>query len=121
MQLRENIAQRRRQALTLRDGERKAHGLPRLVIGVLPEDDGPHALRRRGGQSEKRALLRRVDRSGGPRRPDPLQQRRKIRGAQLLLQIRRPRAEIDNLHGNFLRIFSDFPRFFLTEAGFCGM
>ena len=51
-----------RQALALRDGERKAHGLPRLVIGILPQNDYLYLFKRTSIVSMKNPTSRRENR-----------------------------------------------------------
>ena len=102
-----DVHERRRHPHAVAHRKRKPVRLPRLVIRVLPQNDGAHALRRRQPEGGKDVLLRRKDRSGGIRRRDLLHEHGKIRRGKLGAQKRRPaRGKLQILHGSSSKMLS---------------
>ncbi len=114
LQLRQDIAQRRRQLHARLHGKGQPVGLPRLVIRVLPQDHDPHRLRRCEPEGGEQRLPRRIDRGRGIGRVHPLCERPPVRLFEFPLQKRLPRAEFFRSHGitpyylRFFRILSQY-------------
>ena len=92
--LTENIAQRGRKRRPGRNGKGQPHGLSRLVIGILSQNDGAHTLRRRTGQREEFPPCRRIDLLRSPGGVEPLRQLLKVCRMKLRRKRRRPCAEL---------------------------
>ena len=61
LQLLKDVAQTRRSLAAVRHREGKPHGLPRLMVGVLPQNDRPHRCSRAGAERRKDILRCGVD------------------------------------------------------------
>ena len=61
LQLLKNVAQARRSLAAVRHREGQPHGLTRLMVGVLPQNDDPHRRHRAGTERGEDVLRRGVD------------------------------------------------------------